>query len=245
MPELPEVETIRRQLEKAIVNKKLNGKKIIGVGRKGKMLIVDFSGKEALVFHLKLTGQLLFNVKPSLYTREVFKFNDGSCLVFNDARKFGWWKKVKDPLSMKEIKQLGPDALEISEKDFASRLAKRKQVKIKPLLMDQKFVAGIGNIYADEILFDAKVKPDRKAGGLTGKETKAVFESMKKILKAAIKAGGSSVRDYVDAGGRQGGFVKYHKVYQKTGQKCQRCPGAIRRIKLGGRSAHYCPECQK
>ena len=116
MPELPEVETIKLQLSKKIVGKKLNGKKIVGLRRRAKILIIDFADGSSLLIHLKLTGQLIFNGKPLQYTRKVFNFNDGSCLVFNDARKFGWWKEVKETDTIE--RQFGPEALEISLGSF-------------------------------------------------------------------------------------------------------------------------------
>ncbi len=153
MPELPEVETIRRELAEEIVGKKLDGIRIIGVRRRAKILIIDLINGQSLLFHLKLTGQLLFNSQPGKYTRAVFNFDDGAKLVFNDARKFGWWKKVKNVSQIE--KQFGPEPLEdnFTSEKFQQMLARRKNAKIKPLLMDQKFIAGIGNIYGDEILF--------------------------------------------------------------------------------------------
>ncbi len=145
MPELPEVETIRRQLSQKIVGKKLNGQEVVGVRRRAKILIIDFNEGTSLIFHLKLTGQLIFNGKPSRHTRKVFNFDDGSQLIFNDARKFGWWKKVKETRRIE--KGFGPEALAINPKVFKVLLRKRPNSKIKPLLMDQKFIAGIGNIY--------------------------------------------------------------------------------------------------
>ena len=245
MPELPEVETIRRQLVQKLIGKKLNGKKIVGVKRRAKILIIEFADKTALIFHLKLTGQLIFNGTPGEYTRRIFNFNDGNRLVFNDARKFGWSKMVKEQ-GLKDIeKKLGPEPFDIAEEQFVLMLAKRPQTKIKPLLMDQKFIAGIGNIYADEILFASGIHPLRQVKTLDKKEIHLLFANIKKILKAAVQSGGSSVRSYLDALGQKGGFAKYHKVYQKTGQKCAKCGSIIQRIRLGGRSAHFCPKCQK
>ena len=241
MPELPEVETIRRQLAQKIIGKKLNGKKIVKVRRRAKLLIIDFSDDSSLLFHLKLTGQLIFNGKPLKYTRKVFKFSDGSQLIFNDVRKFGWWKKVKD--TKKIEKQFGPEALEINLKTFKTLLRKRPKAKIKPLLMDQKFIAGIGNIYSDEILFAAKVGPLRLVKTLTDREVQSIFQNIKKILKTAIKHQGSSVKYYLDAYGQKGDYVKYHKVYHRD--KCSVCGTDIKKVKIGGRSAHFCPKCQK
>jgi formamidopyrimidine-DNA glycosylase len=244
MPELPEVETIKRQLEKKILGKTLAGKKVIGVRRRAKILIIDFKEGESLVFHLKLTGQLIFNGKPSRHTRKVFNFDDGSKLIFNDLRKFGWWKKVKN--GTKEIEEkFGPEALDINLKVFESALALRRRAKIKSLLMDQGFIAGIGNIYSDEILHAAKIHPLRLAGSLENREIKQIFKNIKKILTVAIKNQGSSVEHYLDTDGKKGDFVKFHKVYRKRGQKCFFCGTIIERIKIAGRSAHFCPECQK
>ena len=240
MPELPEVETIRRQLSKKIIGKKLEGREITKVRRRAKVLMIDFNDSTSLIFHLMLTGQLIFNGKPSKYTRKVFNFDDGSKLIFNDARRFGWWKKVKNT---KEIeKSFGPEALDISLVMFKNILGERPNAKIKPLLMDQKFIAGIGNIYSDEILFASRVNPLRRVKTLSGKDIGKIFQNIKKILKAAIKQGGSSVKDYLDAHGKRGNYVKYHRVYQK--QKCPVCGTGIKKVKIGGRSAHFCPICQ-
>ncbi len=241
MPELPEVETIRRQLAQKIINKRLNGQKIIGVRRRAKILIIDFADRSSLIFHLKLTGQLIFDGKPSRHTRKVFNFDDGSQLIFNDMRKFGWWKKVKETKKIEE--EFGTEALETDIGTFKILLRKRPNSKIKPLLMDQKFIAGIGNIYSDEILFASKVGPLRLVKTLTAEEIKNIFQNIKKILEAAIRYRGSSVRHYLDACGQKGDYVKYHKVYQR--EKCFVCGTKIKRIKIGGRSAHFCPKCQK
>ncbi|MBL7142296.1 MAG: hypothetical protein ISS83_01335 [Candidatus Pacebacteria bacterium] len=150
MPELSEVETIRLQLSRKIVGKRLSGKEITKVRRRAKLLIIDFKDGSSLIFHLKLTDQLIFNGEPSRHTRKVFNFQDGSRLVFNDLRKFGWFKNVKESKIME--KEFGPEPLTMDLKTFESLLNKRPNAKIKPLLMDQKIIAGIGNIYSDEIL---------------------------------------------------------------------------------------------
>ena len=243
MPELPEIETIRRQLFRKIIGKKLNGRKIVNIRRRAKILMIDFENGHSLLFHLKLTGQIIFNGKLSPHTRKIFKFDDGSRLIFNDVRKFGWWKEVKD--TKKIEKEFGPEALEISAKTFKNLLKGRPKAKIKTLLMDQKFIAGIGNIYSDEILFVSRVRPLRLAKTLSGKEIQQIFKNIKKILKAAIKSHGSSSQDYLDAYGRKGNYIKYHKVYRKEGEHCSRCGAKIKRIKMSGRSAHFCPQCQK
>jgi len=258
MPELPEVETIRRQLFKKIVGKKINGQRIVGLRRRAKILIIDFDNGSSLIFHLKLTGQLIFNGrpagrrgeprpfgagKPSPYTRRVFNFDDGSQLIFNDMRRFGWYKIVKETKKMEE--EFGPEALEIDFKTFKELLEKRPNSKIKPLLMDQKFIAGIGNIYSDEILFAAKTHPLRQVKTLKDKEVRQIHQNIKKILNKAIQYRGTTEQYYRDAYGREGSYAKYLKIYQKEGKKCSRCGAKIKRIKIGGRSAHFCPHCQK
>jgi len=226
MPELPEIETIRRQLTRKIIGKKLNSREVIKVRRRAKILIIDLDDGSSLIFHLKLTGQLIFNGQPSKHTRKVFNFKDGDCLVFNNVRKFGWWKRVKDTKKIEE--KFGPEPLTLNFKTFKELLLKRSHSKIKSLLMNQKFIAGIGNIYSDEILFEAKVHPLRRVGGLKSNEIERIFKAIKKILKRAIKH-----RNY----------VKYHQAYHQT--SCSRCKTKIKRIKLTGRSAHFCPKCQK
>jgi formamidopyrimidine-DNA glycosylase len=226
MPELPEVETIRRQLQGQIVGKKLEGRKITGVRRRAKLLIIDFADGGSLVFHLKLTGQLIFNGQPSRHTRKVFNFDDGSRLIFNDMRKFGWWKELKETKTLED--KFGPEALDVKFKTFWELLRRRPKAKIKSLLMDQKFIAGIGNIYSDEILFAAKVRPMRPAGTLSEKEAKNIFINIRKILKKAIKYHGSSVENYLDARGKKGTFVRFLKVYQKETKSCGRCGGIVK-----------------
>jgi len=243
MPELPEVETIRRQLAKKIIGKRLDGKKITEVRRRAKVLMIDFADGSSLVFHLKLTGQLIFNGQPLKYTRKIFEFEDGSRLIFNDVRKLGWWKKVKD--TKKIEKAFGPEALKIDLNTLKSNFKKHPGAKIKPLLMDQKFIAGIGNIYSDEILFAARVQPFRQVKTLKDKEIQQIQQNVKKILQKAIQYRGTTEQDYRDTGGQAGNYYQYLKVYRREGEKCFRCSAKIKRIKINGRSAHFCPKCQK
>lgn len=240
MPELPEVETIKRQLGKKIVGKKLNGRKVVGVRRRAKILIIDFKGGSSLVFHLKLTGQLIFNGKPSKHTRKVFYFDDGSRLVFNDMRKFGWWKNVRNTKKIES--SFGQEALDVNLIGLKQLFLKRPNAKIKSFLMDQKIIAGIGNIYSDEILFASGVAPFRLVKTINKKEISKIHKNIGRILKAAIKRHGSSTRSYLDAFGGKGSYLQKHKVYQK--KNCPLCGATIKRTKIGGRSAHYCPKCQ-
>ncbi|MDO8524168.1 MAG: DNA-formamidopyrimidine glycosylase [bacterium] len=243
MPELPEVETIRRQLSQKIIGKKLNGKVVNQTLRRGKILIIEFQDKTNLIFHLKLTGQLLINAEPSNYTRKVFIFNDKTKLIFNDARKFGWFKIVTAKELLNIEKKLGPEPLEISQKAFNALIKIKSNSRIKILLMDQSIIAGIGNIYASEILFVSGVKPDRLVKELREEEIKRIFIAMRSVLKKAIKMGGSSIRDYIDTIGDRGSYAKEHKVYQK--EKCFVCGSKIKKIMLSGRSSYFCPKCQR
>jgi len=180
---------------------------------------------------------------PHNYTHVIFTFADGSHLYFNDIRRFGYLKLVKVE-ERPEIKNLGPEPLDgWTYKDFKSRLERRPRSKIKQVLMDQKFVSGIGNIYANEILFYAKVSPLHNVGDLTEDQKKQIFKSIQFILKKGIAMGGSSENTYVNFEGKKGDFMRYAKVYRKD--SCKVCGGPIKRIVIGGRGTFYCPECQK
>jgi len=242
MPELPEVETIKRQLARKIIGKKLKSRKITDVRRRAKLLIIDFSDNSSLIFHLKITGQLIFNGKPSSSTRKVFYFEDGSRLVFNDVRKFGWWKKIKGTGKIEE--GFGPEALDINFMRLKTLLKRRPNTRIKPLLMDQKSIAGIGNIYSNEILFAAKIHPLRQVKTLSNKEAWRIFQNIKKILKKAIQHRGTTEQYYRDAYGQEGGYLKFLRVYGREGKKCSHCGAVIKRAKIGGRSAYFCSHCQ-
>lgn len=274
MPELPEVETIRRQLAEKIKEKTIdslkildlapirgvspeelvemvNGAKIEEVGRRAKILLITLSTGYTLLIHLKLTGRLIMAGRgeaPSKHCHLRFRFEDGTQLFFCDIRKFGYVKPVlTSSLSqVDELKELGPEPLDnFTLDDFKKLLATRKRGRIKPLLMNQEFIAGIGNVYADEILFFAGVKPERDISELKEAEVKKIYEGIQVILPAAVVKRGSSVDDYVDVYGRQGDYVPYLRAYGRTSKPCFKCGTPIRRIKLGGRSAHYCPKCQR
>ena len=270
MPELPEVETITRQLNKRIKGKKIKkvevrlvklvkyplikfkklvvGAKIKSVSRRAKLLIIELSNNYSLVIHLKLTGQLILNGEINKHTHLIYYFTDGSCLIHNDLRQFGFVKVVakKELADFFEKEKFGPEPLDkkFTLNLFKELLNKRKNSKIKSLLMDPKFVAGIGNIYSDEILFYAGVLPTRSASSLGPIEIKKIYQEIKRILVLAIKKRGSSNKDYFDAYGQKGNFVPLIKVYQRQGELCRRCRTKIRRIKIGSRSAHFCPKCQ-
>ncbi len=274
MPELPEVETIRRQLSEKIKGKTISSLKIIDpvpiravspeklveivsgakiedIGRRAKILLIELSTGYTLLIHLKLTGRLIIASRGEALSKHChlkFRFEDGTQLFFCDIRKFGYIKPVpSDSLSqVDEVKNLGPEPLDdFTLDDFKKLLATRKKGRVKPLLMNQEFIAGIGNVYADEILFFAGVKPERDISELKEAEIKKIYEGIQVILPAAVVKRGSSVDDYVDAYGRQGDYVPYLRAYGRTGKPCFKCGTLIRRIKLGGRSAHYCPKCQR
>jgi len=277
MPELPEVETIRRQLNRLIVDKKIKsvkvrlpkivkaplpafrralvGAKIKTVARRAKIFAITLDNGWSMLIHLKLTGQMVYQKIGSKeqktsdkYTHVIFRFSDGSRLLFNDLRQFGYIKLIKtrdlDNYFLRE--KFGPEPLDkkFTPVSFKAILRRRPKAKIKSWLMDQKNIAGIGNIYSDEILFAAKVHPLRRVETLSLPEVKNIFGAIKKILLRAIKYRGTSAENYLDAFGQKGKFLPKLAVYGKEGQKCVKCKHQIVRIKINSRSAHFCPNCQ-
>jgi len=266
MPELPEVETIRRDLQKVILGKKitrvcvhnpmvirepspavfeknLKGLVIKKILRKGKLLIVELSNGSALTIHLKMTGQLVFP-GGSKNSRVAFYLSGGKILDFNDQRLFGELRLVDDWRKIKFVQRLGPEPFDLTYGDFRDMLSKKK-TKIKPLLMDQSFISGIGNLYASEILFRAKIDPWRPALSLSAEETKALYKETRGVLNSAITHGGSSVDDYVRLSGKPGNYVKLHRVYGRQGLPCFICKSLIKRITQAGRGTFFCPKCQR
>lgn len=226
------------------------GKTIEAVRRKGKQIIIELSDGWLLWGHLMMTGKLWLlplNEPETKFDGAFFELQPvGKKLVFYDQRRFGKIKLLKksELSGFKEHAQAGPDALEISRGDFVGRLKGRKRM-LKPLLMDQTVVSGLGNIYVDESLFEARIHPAAVSSRLSEKRLLALFGAVQKVLKKAIKAGGSSIRDYSGLDGRKGYFQVRHKVYQKTGQSCPACGTKIKRLVIGQRSSHFCPRCQK
>jgi formamidopyrimidine-DNA glycosylase len=278
MPELTEVETIRRDLEKEVVGKKikevvatgtrsirrhknkkefvsrLEGRRITGIQRKGKYLLVKLEEGDVLVVHLGMSGQLLRakSAREPLpkHTHVVVTFTQGGQLRYVDPRTFGelFVAGAFDiEEAVPELAHLGFDPLEVvmSWNRFGELLAARK-TKLKPLLMDQKFIAGIGNMYADEILWAAGLRFDRESDGLSSQEVRRLYRSMVETLQEAIKHRGSSLADeqYRDLFGEVGDFQSQHKVYDREGQACRRCRNPIVRIKWQGRSTFLCEQCQ-
>ena len=321
MPELPEVETIKRGLQERIIGKtiagidvlfpktfigsklKVEGSKIKDIERRAKVLAIRMNNSYNILFHLKMTGQLVYREEqgastegqvlfqdkktrnselgtrnlipdqfagghpdhnwsvsagpspdghaklPNSTTAIVFNFNDETKLYFNDMRKFGWCKVLTDEQLNKIFdEEYGPEPY---DKNFTTEYLMQKASKIpnrkiKQFLTDQTIIAGIGNIYADELLFDAKVSPLRKVSEINESEWQKIIDSTIKILNLAIKHGGTTDSDYVNADGGKGGMQNYLKVYRKTGLRCPaKCGGNIERITIGGRGTHFCSLCQK
>ena len=218
----------------------------------------------AILIHLKLTGQLIYQDKktriagghplpplnlpvPNKTTRVTFEFTNGAHLYFNDVRKFGWVKIVlnrEDGVKKAIGMELGPDPLVMSYEQFRECLGKKKQGRIKKTLMDQSVIAGVGNIYSDEALWRAKIHPKRSIISLSDAEFKALYKGLRESLQISIEKGGSSANSFVDSGGERGLYLSFGKAYHMTGKPCARCKTPIKREKMDGRSAHFCPSCQ-
>ncbi len=271
MPELPEVETIKKDLSRLIVSKKILDittdspkqvkpslakvkKAIVGImikkiERRAKLLQLFLSNNQILVIHLKLTGRLLVRKKGAPkddWQHVTITLSDNKELRFADLRKFGWVRLIKDSKELKKlVSEFGPEPLEgLDLKTFKKILGSTSR-PIKIVLMDQKKIAGLGNIYANDALFLAKIDPRRPAKKVTKKEAKKLLEKIEKVLKAGIKYRGASDQYYLDALGRKGSYQDHFLVYQREGKACLDCQGKIRKIKLGGRGTFYCPSCQK
>ena len=246
--------------------KDIKGAKVKEIKRWGKVIIMDLSSGFSIVIHLILTGQLIYQDKkirvggghpipplnkpvPNSTTRATFTFTNEGHLYFNDMRKFGWVKVVKsDENSIRDAigkVELGPDPMTMTDVQFRDRIRKKPQARIKKLLMDQAFVAGVGNIYSDEALWRAKVHPKRTVISLSDSEVKAVFKGLIDSFELAIAKGGSSANSFVDGLGEKGLYLTFANAYHMTGTPCKRCKTLIVREKMDGRSAHYCPNCQR
>ncbi len=239
---------------------------VVDIRRRAKVLLIDLSSKYSLVIHLKMTGQLVFRSKtkrfgaghpnaslvgdlPDKSTRVVITFTDGSQLFFNDQRKFGWMRL----LPTVEVEQLdffqkvGPEPLtaDFTAAQFSSRLQRRAKSGIKAVLLDQTVVAGIGNIYADESLWAAKIHPETKVQDVPASQIKALYTQLRRILQLAIEKGGSTDRNYVNAEGKRGSYLSFAQVFRRQDQPCPRCGTTIIKLKVAGRGTHICPYCQK
>lgn len=246
---------------------KIKNKKVKSVKRRGKMIIIELIGEQFLLVHLKMTGQLVFvdkkgkatggghpikskdfNItKPNKFTHIILKFKDGSQLLFHDLRKFGWMRIVDKLDMLNKLDKFGVEPLskEFTLKKFQEILKKRPKLKIKQLLMIQELIAGIGNIYTDESLFEAKISPLKSVKSLKSNEVERLHQSIIKKLKEAIKFGGTSVNTFVSSSGKRGRFMEKLKVYHRGGQRCLHCGLILSKIKISGRGTVYCKKCQK
>lgn len=289
MPELPEVETIRRGLEQILpgkvvrsarqlespksfpnpeaeVRQFLLGAEIIAVRRRAKVLMIDLSSRYSLVVHLKMTGQLIYvgeeerwggghpndsfiNSLPDKLTRVMIEFTDGSTLFFNDQRKFGWVRLMPTVLitELNFMKKVGPEPLEaeFTAKDFMQRVRRHQNTTIKAAILNQETLAGVGNIYADESLWGAKIHPATKVRDVSDAQLTKLLAEIKKVLQLGIDSGGSTYKNYVNAEGEKGNYLTaFARVFNRTGQPCLRCDTPITKIKVAGRGTHICPRCQ-
>jgi len=272
MPELPEVETIARGLQRILPGKiiesvyldapkierdnlpgwveTLRGKKFQKIERRGKNILIGLDDGYTLWVHLKMTGHLYYmpkSVKIGKHDLMVFRLkNDSRTLRFNDYRRFGRVRLLKtdEVLRQKGLADLGPEPLEISQPDFV-RLFRTRQRMIKPALLDQTFLAGLGNIYADETLYLSRIHPRKSTDRISTRKLRSLHENIRHILKKAIRLMGTSVDSYAGVDGEPGGYQKYLLAYGREGLSCRRCGGKIVREKIGSRSAHFCPRCQR
>lgn len=289
MPELPEVETIKRGLAEVLPGRRIKefevrlpkifqlagpegtarivGSTVERVERRGKIILLGLSTGVTLLIHLKMTGQLIFRehqkIKlagghpvptvngdlPAKVTHAVFHFRDGAELFFNDLRQFGYIKLIpnEDLAEVPQLKTFGPDPLvrSFTLARFEARLATRRNARLKPLLLDQTFLAGLGNIYVDESLNLARLHPLRKAGSLTAAQRRELFTAIRHVLRLALRYGGTSDNTYVSIRGGKGDYLRYARVYHRAGQPCLKCGRPIRRTVVAGRGTHYCAYCQR
>jgi formamidopyrimidine-DNA glycosylase len=289
MPELPEVETVRRGLADLLpglkivgvttdwqksfpnapeqVEKFLVGATVKSIRRRAKVLLIDLDTEYTLIIHLKMTGQLVYRSKvsgerfgaghpssslvgelPDRSTRVIFDFGTAN-LFFNDQRKFGW-VRLLPTIEVEELdffKKVGPEPLEptFTDKDFVTRLRRRNNSVIKAVLLDQTVVAGVGNIYADESLWGAKLHPAQRVRDIADAKLKKLFTELQYVLNLAIEKGGSSDKNYVNAEGRRGSYLSFARVFRREGQPCPRCGTTIIKTRVAGRGTHTCPRCQK
>ena len=283
MPELPEVETIRRGLGKFILNKKIvqikilegksfvckddgflkQGWKVTKLRRFGKALVIDLEGGYSMMMHLRMTGQLIWQGDtrfaaghpsenfeaelPNKQTRVIFEFEDGK-LFFNDQRKFGFVKVMKTTEVEKDefIRNLAKEPWEMTVLELTEQFKRHKNSPVKAVILDQKVICGLGNIYADESLFYAGIHPETKAGNLSEKQIEKLLEGARKVMQESIDSGGSTMATYRRADGSRGDYLeKFAKVFRKEGTPCPKCGTIIKKIRVAGRGTHICPECQK
>jgi formamidopyrimidine-DNA glycosylase len=285
MPELPEVETIARQLRELVIGRRvaafeafwhrvtepvpaehfatrLTGREVTGVGRRGKFVVLELDGGEALIVSLRMTGKLLFREEGApddAFVRATIGFADGTVLRFSDTRKFGRMAIVdradlsedgdrprsRPGVPLHRVLGVEPLTSRFTTRWLREFLRRRSRAAIKPLLLDQRGIAGVGNIYAIEALWRARIHPLRSAGSLRADEVARLREALRFVLRKGIRLGGASRRDYLDARGRQGRMQREFQVYDRAGEPCPRCGRALVRTVVGGRGTFHCPRCQR
>ncbi len=247
------------------VRRFLIGSSVQKVRRRAKVLIIDLEGGYSLVVHLKMTGQLVFRQQgrsfgaghpngsligalPDKTTRIIFEFSNKAKLFFNDQRKFGWVRLLPtaEIANLDFFKKVGPEPLaaDFRPEDFASRLQRRSKSGVKAVLLDQSAIAGVGNIYADESLWGAKIHPETKVQNILPQKMNDLYSSLRDVLRLSIEKGGSTDRNYVDAEGKRGSYLAFAKVFRREGQPCPRCGATIIKTRVAGRGTHLCPKCQ-
>lgn len=259
------IEDVEVRLRKMISGdvKNIIGAKVIDVRRFGKGLVIDLDNSYSLAIHIKLTGQLIYegqnlpkdlhqSVKvggklPNKFTHVIFKFDQGSTLYYNDLRQFGWIKIVKTDKVQKLafFKELGHEPFRDLDFEKFRAISSKSNLAIKVLIMDQKKMSGIGNIYANDALFEAKIDPKRKSKELSKDEIERLYKSILKVLTLGLKNGGASELNYVNALGQEGKYQHHFLAYARDGEKCLRCRTIMKKITLGGRGTYFCPNCQK
>jgi len=272
MPELPEVECVvrglrvrimRRSIQRVTVRlprivlgspldlaENLPGSTFEDIRRRGKLIIMNLSRGLSLLVHLRMTGQLLYlpiDAPLEKHTHLILHLADhGHQLRYRDQRQFGWLQLVETPRleNHPQIAQLGPEPLEISAEAFVRRIGARRR-QIKPLLLDQTAIAGLGNIYADEALYRAKIHPLRRASDVSTLKLKRLHRSIQEVLREAINCSGTTVEQYRGVDGETGDFQGFLRVYERQGRPCGRCGRLIVKIRVGGRGTHVCPRCQR
>lgn len=289
MPELPEVETVRRGLQDLIVGKVFVGvhvyespksfpstmsdaqkflidAHVVAVRRRAKVLLIDLSSDYTLVTHLKMTGQLIYvspqqrwgaghpndsflHELPDNSTRVEFVFSDDSHLYFNDQRKFGWVRLVPTTVveTMDFMQRVGPEPLEavFTAKEFTARMRRRNSTTTKAAILDQTVLAGVGNIYADESLWGARIHPATRVRDVSDAKLAKLLSEIKAVMTLSIEKGGSTDKNYRDAEGRRGSYLTFARVFRREGEACPRCGTTIEKLRVAGRGTHICPLCQK
>jgi formamidopyrimidine-DNA glycosylase len=248
------------------VSKFLIGAEIEQIRRRAKVLIIDLSTSYSLIVHLKMTGQMVFRSEearfgaghpneslvgdlPDKSTRVTLTFSDGSQLFFNDQRKFGWMRLLPtvEIMNIDFFKKVGPEPLDemFTWQVFRDRILKRPNAVIKAVLLDQHVIAGVGNIYADESLWGAKIHPSTRVSEISPSKIKLLHQELIFVLRLAIEKGGSTDRNYVNAKGKKGSYMSFARVFRREGQPCPRCATIILKTRVAGRGTHLCPHCQK